>query len=127
MGGSWDQAYGDARAAFQAYLRVWGGERPLILVGHSQGGVMVQRLLREFFQPASALRGRLVAAYTPGVTAVPKYCPIPLDPERPLVMVWNTATDTARPTDVLVSHWGQPNSNIDPTAWAAGKHLGAIG
>lgn len=56
-------AYGDAKAAFDAYLAVAKGGRPLILVGVEQGGELAERLLRQVITPDRALRARLVAAY----------------------------------------------------------------
>ena len=62
-----DVAYGDARAAFEHYLRSWGGSRPFILAGHSQGSEYVLRLLRDVVARDDALRSRFVAAYVPGM------------------------------------------------------------
>lgn len=55
-------AYADVRAAFDAWRRRWGGERPFILVGVEQGGQLVSRLAREIFEDP-ALKPRLIAAY----------------------------------------------------------------
>ncbi|MFZ2870102.1 DUF3089 domain-containing protein [Zavarzinia sp.] len=65
-------AYGDVEAAFRQYLAAYGGDRPFILAGHSQGSLLLQRLLATVIAPDPALRARLVAAYAVGY-------PLPLD------------------------------------------------
>jgi hypothetical protein len=44
------------------HVDVRGGERPFVILGHSQGTFMTQRLLREVVEPDPALRERLLAA-----------------------------------------------------------------
>lgn len=58
-------AYGDIERAFDHFLRHWNGERPFILVGHSQGSFMVARLLERITANAP-LRNRMVAAFVVG-------------------------------------------------------------
>ncbi|MDD3444632.1 MAG: DUF3089 domain-containing protein [Zavarzinia sp.] len=65
-------AYADVKAAFLHYLSAWGGDRPFVLVAHSQGSMHLQRLLEEVVAPDPALRARLVVAYVVGY-------PLPLD------------------------------------------------
>ena len=57
-----DLAYSDVSAAFDEFLRRNPNE-PIILAGHSQGGLHLSRLLRD---RAAQLKGRLVAAYVVG-------------------------------------------------------------
>ncbi len=59
-----DLAYGDVKAAFEAFLRA-NPEGPLIVAGHSQGSLHLLRLLAER-AGGSEWRGRLVAIYAPG-------------------------------------------------------------
>ncbi len=59
-------AYSDVRSAFLHYLKEWNDGRPVILVGHSQGALMGQMLLREFFAPHKAMSRKLIVAYLPG-------------------------------------------------------------
>jgi hypothetical protein len=59
-------AYGDARAAFQYYLKHWNRSRPFIIAGHSQGANLTRMWLEEFAQD-KRLRARLVAAYPIGI------------------------------------------------------------
>jgi hypothetical protein len=56
-------AYGDVATAFRAYVQRFGGERPFVLVGVEQGGVLAQRLLAEVIAADPSLRRRLAAAY----------------------------------------------------------------
>lgn len=59
-----DLAYGDIKAAFEAFLRA-NPNGPLILAGHSQGSLHLLRLLAERAGGAD-WRARLVAVYAPG-------------------------------------------------------------
>lgn len=60
-----DLAYGDIRAAFDEFLREIGPDRPIILAGHSQGALLLARLLHERVAGAPLAR-RIVAAYVVG-------------------------------------------------------------
>ncbi len=57
-----DFAFADVLAAFRWYLADAPADRPIVLVGHSQGADMVIRLLRELFDGDAAMRARLVVA-----------------------------------------------------------------
>ena len=46
-------AYSDVKEAFMVYLEKWNKNRPIYLVGHSQGSRMLFKLIEEFFQPDS--------------------------------------------------------------------------
>lgn len=59
-----DLAYGDVKAAFEAFLRA-NPEGPLILAAHSQGTLHLLRLLAER-AGGTDFRPRLVAVYAPG-------------------------------------------------------------
>ena len=54
-------AYSDVARAFDLFLSRNLPERPIILIGHGQGGLHVQRLLAEYFQ--GERKARLAAAY----------------------------------------------------------------
>jgi hypothetical protein len=66
------QAYADVKQAFQTYLEVYNNGRPIILAGHSQGALMAEMLLREFFD-GKPLQQQLVAAYVVGWPVPPRY------------------------------------------------------
>ena len=57
-------AYRDVAAAFDAFVRQ-AGDRPIILAGHSQGALHLERLLREKVAGTPIAR-RIVAAYAVG-------------------------------------------------------------
>jgi hypothetical protein len=59
-----DLAYGDAKLAFEAFLKA-NPSRPLILAAHSQGSLHLLRLLAEQVG-GTDFRSRVVAVYAPG-------------------------------------------------------------
>lgn len=56
-------AYGDIQAAFRYWRQHYGGDRPFVIVGVEQGGIMAARLLRDEVATDPALRARFVGAY----------------------------------------------------------------
>jgi pimeloyl-ACP methyl ester carboxylesterase len=56
------QAYGDVDAAWAAYLKYYNRGRPFVLIGHSQGAIVLEYLIRLRIEGDSALRSRLAAA-----------------------------------------------------------------
>lgn len=56
-------AYGDVLAAFRYWRQHYGGQRPFVIVGVEQGGLLAARLLRDEVATDPALRARLVGAY----------------------------------------------------------------
>ncbi len=65
-----DLAYNDVKTAFEYYLQTWNHGKPIIIAGHSQGALLAERLLKEFFENKT-LQDQLVVAYIPG-WSVPK-------------------------------------------------------
>lgn len=62
-------AFSDAKSAFQHYLEhEFTPGRGIILAGHSQGSLMVEKLVEEFFQNDPVMARELVAAYVIGWT-----------------------------------------------------------
>jgi hypothetical protein len=55
-------AYQDVRTAFRQFL-LWNGDRPIVVVGVREGGVIAARLLHDEVASNPALRARLAAAY----------------------------------------------------------------
>lgn len=62
---AFDIAYTDLKASFEYYLKTWNDGRPIIIAGHSQGALMAERLLKDYFQD-KPLQKQLVAAYIIG-------------------------------------------------------------
>ena len=62
-------AYGDVAAAWHDYLAHDNGGRPFVLIGHSQGSMMLKRLIAEEIdgKPVSA---RMVSAILPGAAVL---------------------------------------------------------
>ena len=61
----------DAERAFRHYLTHWNKGRPIILAGHSQGSIILLKLLKRLFGDPNMYR-LLVAAYIPGTTVTEK-------------------------------------------------------
>lgn len=68
-----DQPYLDVLDAWKQYMAHDNGGRGVVLIGHSQGGGLVTRLVKEEIDPNPDVRSRLVAAYIAGASvAVPE-------------------------------------------------------
>ena len=80
LDGRRDFAFADVDKAFDAFLAA-SGSRPFFLAGHSQGAVMVKKLLEARFGDES-LRRRLVGCYAPGLALFANVAPpLPLATE----------------------------------------------
>jgi hypothetical protein len=62
---AFDTAYADLKRAFEFYLNNYNENRPIIIAGHSQGALMTERLLKEFFD-GKPLQEKLVVTYIVG-------------------------------------------------------------
>ena len=62
---AFDLAYEDLKNAFIYYLKTWNNGRPIIIASHSQGSLLGERLLKEFFED-KPLQSKLIAAYIIG-------------------------------------------------------------
>ncbi len=62
---AFDLAYDDLKNAFVYYLKNWNKGRPIIIASHSQGSLLAERLLKEFFEDRP-LQNKLVVAYIIG-------------------------------------------------------------
>jgi len=81
---AFDLAYKDLRTAFLFYIQHWNNGRPIIIASHSQGSMMAERLLKEFFDEGmdslsdfekekQSLKNKLVVAYIAGWAAPKDY------------------------------------------------------
>ena len=59
-------AFRDVRDAFRQYLKSRSGGRPFVLIGHSQGSLMLQQLIAEEIEKDPGLRKRMLLAILPG-------------------------------------------------------------
>jgi len=62
---AFDLAYEDLKNAFDQYLETWNNGRPIIIAGHSQGSLLAERLLKDYFEN-KPLKNQLVVAYIIG-------------------------------------------------------------
>ncbi|MEN9549528.1 MAG: hypothetical protein RIR12_2119 [Bacteroidota bacterium] len=67
-----DTAYSDLKTAFEYYLQQWNNGRPIIIAGHSQGALMAERLLKDYFV-GKPLQNKLVVAYVIGWPVAKSY------------------------------------------------------
>ncbi|ADG70152.1 DUF3089 domain-containing protein [Brachyspira murdochii] len=56
----------DAIAAFDYFIKNYNNNRPIILMGHSQGAMMIKEILKDYFKDNEYLQKRLIAAYIIG-------------------------------------------------------------
>ena len=59
-------AYRDVAAAWRDYLATKNGGRPFVLIGHSQGSLMLQQLIAQEVETNAALAARMKLAILPG-------------------------------------------------------------
>jgi hypothetical protein len=62
---AFDLAYADLKSSFEYYLKTWNNKRPIIIASHSQGSLLAERLLKDYFQD-KPLQNKLVVAYIIG-------------------------------------------------------------
>jgi hypothetical protein len=106
-----DFAYRDVSAAFDQFLKE-AGERPIILAGHSQGALHLERLLREKVA-GKPIAKRIVAAYVVGwpisTTADLSALGLPacVGPDQAgCILSWMTFGDPPNP-DFIFSEWAK--------------------
>jgi len=63
-------AYGDVSAAWRDYLTTKNDGRPFVLVGHSQGSVMLQQLIAKEVETNPAVAARMKLAILPGFNVI---------------------------------------------------------
>ena len=59
-------AYGDVLAAWRNYIRTRNRDRPFVLVGHSQGSLMLQQLVAREIENDPAIARRMKLVIVPG-------------------------------------------------------------
>jgi hypothetical protein len=62
-------AYGEVRNAFRQFIASRSHGRPFVLIGHSQGSIHIQRLIREEIEGTQLAR-RMVSAIIPGFNTI---------------------------------------------------------
>lgn len=69
---AFELAYADIKTAFEYYLQHWNKGRPIIIAAHSQGSLLGEQLLKEFFE-GTPLQNKLVVAYIIGWSMPKEY------------------------------------------------------
>jgi Protein of unknown function (DUF3089) len=102
-------AYGDVSRAFDRFVED-SGDRPIILAGHSQGALHLERLLREQVA-GTAIARRIVAAYVVGwpISTTADLPALGLPPCRTpeqtgCILSWMSFGDPANP-DLIFNDW----------------------
>ncbi len=116
-----EHAYTDVRAAFLYYLENFNDGRPIVLAGFSQGGIMCQQLMKEFFADKE-LSHRLVACYTPGwritdddLAAFPHLRPAQSEDDTGVIIAYTTEAEGI--TGSLIVPEGMHTYSINPLNW----------
>jgi len=106
-----DLAYGDVAEAFEEFVKE-AGDRPIILAGHSQGALHLERLLREKVA-GKPIAKRIVAAYVVGwpisTTADLGALGLPActsPDEAECILSWMTFADPPNP-EFIFSQWNK--------------------
>jgi hypothetical protein len=105
-----DLAYSDIAAAFDQFVKDTPADSPIILAGHSQGALHLERLLREDVA-GKPIAKRVVAAYVVGwpistVSDLPMLgLPACRTPDQPgCILSWMTFGEPANP-DLIFHEW----------------------
>jgi hypothetical protein len=111
-----DFAYRDVAAAFDQFVRNTG-DRPIILAGHSQGALHLERLLREKIA-GKPIAKRIVAAYVVGwpIDVASDLPALGLPPctspdQAGCILSWLTFGDPPNP-DLILHQWEKSNGLI---------------
>ena len=120
-----DIAYADVADAFKHYMANDNDGRGVVLVGHSQGSGMLNRLIQEEIDPDDAVRAGLVSAFLAGWSvAVPEgedvggdFANVPrcrADNETGCVVTWVSYRATSPPPTNAI--FGRPQGEDDVVA-----------
>lgn len=115
--------YSDVVDAWKTYMATENGGRGIVLIGHSQGAALLNRLIAEEIDPNEDVRALLVSAYLAGWSvAVPDgadvggdFDHVPLcraDDQAGCVVTWSSFRSTATPP--AGAFFGKPRTGDDP-------------
>ena len=115
---AFDTAYADIKNAFSFYLANYHHQRPLIIAGHSQGALMAERLIKEYFD-GKPLQRKLIAAYIIGWPVTNNYfASIPVCStavQTGCFCSWRTFRENYKPD--YVQKEKQPAAVTNPLSW----------
>ena len=118
-------AYADVANAWRTYLAKYNGGRPFVLVGHSQGSLMLQELIKREIEGKPVAR-RMVRAIIPGFNIfVPQgkrvggtFLSTPLcasETDTGCVMSWVSYREGMPPPDGAMFGWAPPGMTVGCT------------
>ncbi len=126
-------AYNDIKNAFDYYIKNINKHKPFILVGHSQGSLIILRLLEEY--QYTKILNRMIVAYAVGWPLTKNY--LEKNPKLKVckdscqtgcIISWNTEGKHK-----LYSLVKKPSVSVNPLSWRTdnkavdkSKHLGAV-
>jgi hypothetical protein len=114
-------AYEDVKNAFEYYLAHYNEGRPIIIAGHSQGGLHGSTILKEYFDE-KALQDKLVVAYLVGYPVLKdQYENIPVceTPDQTgCFCSWRTFKEGYTPRRGLL---GDSVAVVNPLSWTTDK------
>ncbi|MEM7800735.1 MAG: DUF3089 domain-containing protein [Chloroflexota bacterium] len=117
-----DLAYQDVVAAFNYYLENDNNGRPFILAGHSQGSILLERLIREELRE-TPLEAQLIAAYLVGHDIEPDTpggLPICVTPDQTGCQIaWNALS-----YEIDASDHSPTQICVNPLTWTTDGQLG---
>lgn len=117
-------AYGDVLAAWRNYIATRNNGRPFVLIGHSQGSLMLQQLIAREIEKDPALATRMKLAIIPGYNVlVPQgklvggtFKKTPLcsrQGETGCVMAWSSFREKNQPPDgAMFGYADQPGMTV---------------
>ena len=117
-------AYGDVLAAWRSFIRTRNGGRPFVLIGHSQGSLMLQELIAREIETDPAIAARMKLAIIPGFNVlVPqgklvggtfKKTPLCSRPgETGCVLAWSSFRERNPPPDnAMFGYADQPGMTV---------------
>ncbi len=115
-------AYSDVADAWRTYLSKYNAGRPFVLVGHSQGSLMIQELIKREIE-GKPVANRLVRAIIPGFNVfVPQgrrvggtFKSTPLcssDSDTGCVMTWVSFRENNPPPEGAMFGWAPPGMTV---------------
>ncbi len=118
-------AYSDVLRAWREYLAKYNGGRPFVLIGHSQGSLMLQELIKREIEGKPIAR-QMVRAIIPGFNVlVPQgklvggtFKSTPLcasDGDTGCVMAWSGYREGTQPPEEAMFGWAPPGMTVGCT------------
>lgn len=121
----------DATAAFDYYIKNFNNGRPFILVGHSQGAIVLRNLLSDYMKENPSAYENMIAAYVIGCTITSDYLaqnPHLKYAEGPddtgVIISYNTQSPNMSGVNSLLD--GKIGIVINPITWTRDETLATV-